>query len=463
MTMPRRSNNGLRKLCPCPRRRWPKCAHSWHFNFKPKGGTSFRFAVDAEAGKHIEAKGDAEALAEGWRAAIRAGTFRRRGEAPVAAETPTRDAISLHRFIERYVERCEPPVSQNDRGCLKKFAAFDVDGRPLGEHPFDGVTEDTVEVFFASLRRAGRAASTRNKFVQAIKAAFRWATKKGYLARNPIADADGLKREKPRKRDRRLVPDVVDDNGKIVHEGEERRLLAVSGPRLRLMIIGAIETCCRRGELRALRWRDVDLVKRELVVRAVEKGARKTGVARHLPISTRLAGELEMKRTALEMTLRSGPAKRLSDRDVAAMLGECYVFGDEVGETLGDFKRAWRTAVLKAHGLVPQWTKSGKGLAPESLAALKLTNLKFHDLRHEGGSRLAERGWQPHEVQAMLGHANVSQTSTYLNVTRLGLHAVMRRNDDADPRCKPVASATQTDPSRDCNDAPTDDTQTVVN
>ena len=69
----RSQNRGLRKICGCPRRNWAKCSHSWHFNFKPKGGPSFRFSVDSEAGKHIASKGDAEALADVWRPAIRAG------------------------------------------------------------------------------------------------------------------------------------------------------------------------------------------------------------------------------------------------------------------------------------------------------------------------------------------------------------------------------------------------------
>jgi hypothetical protein len=38
----------------------------------------------------------------------------------------------------------------------------------------------------------------------------------------------------------------------------------------------------------------------------------------------------------------------------------------------------------------------------------------------------------------MLGHANISQTDTYLNVGRMGLHESMKRFDDV--RCKTVAS-----------------------
>jgi hypothetical protein len=40
-------------------------------------------------------------------------------------------------------------------------------------------------------------------------------------------------------------------------------------------------------------------------------------------------------------------------------------------------------------------------------------------------------GFPLHHVQQMLGHADISTTSTYLNVTRLGLHESMKKLDDA--------------------------------
>ena len=57
----------------------------------------------------------------------------------------------------------------------------------------------------------------------------------------------------------------------------------------------------------------------------------------------------------------------------------------------------------------------------------KVPDLHFHDLRHEAGSRLLEAGWPLHHVQEMLGHADLKQTSTYLNVTQVGLQDFMRR------------------------------------
>jgi site-specific recombinase XerC len=62
---------------------------------------------------------------------------------------------------------------------------------------------------------------------------------------------------------------------------------------------------------------------------------------------------------------------------------------------------------------------------------LRQIDLHFHDLRHEAGCRWLEAGWPIHHVQEMLGHANLSQTSTYLHAAEMGLQESMRRFDAA--------------------------------
>ena len=52
---------------------------------------------------------------------------------------------------------------------------------------------------------------------------------------------------KPNRRDRRLESDAIDDNGKRVKDGEERRLLAVANPWMQRLIIAALETAMRQG------------------------------------------------------------------------------------------------------------------------------------------------------------------------------------------------------------------------
>ena len=72
-----------------------------------------------------------------------------------------------------------------------------------------------------------------------------------------------------------------------------------------------------------------------------------------------------------------------------------------------------------------------------------MVNLHLHDLRHEAGCRWLEQGWPIHHVQEMLGHANLSQTSTYLHASETGLQESMRRFDAA--RGKSVAKESPTE------------------
>ena len=96
--------------------------------------------------------------------------------------------------------------------------------------------------------------------VHLIKAAFRWAARKGYIARSPVSDDSTLIRSKHAQRARRMTP------------GEEAALLDAAqtltrgaGGRLYGLIVAAIETGCRLGELLAWQWADVDLDHRETI------------------------------------------------------------------------------------------------------------------------------------------------------------------------------------------------------
>jgi integrase len=427
----RHRNNGIRKICECSRRNWSKCAHSWYFNFKPRGGQAYQFSLDVEINDHLATKEDAKREADRIRTEIRAGTFVRAAERQWAAATAPAvpGDTTVKTFATTYTGRVSEVRERNeswknDQYMFAQLAAFTLpDGTILGDKALAAVTEDDLEAFLVHLRAIGRAASTRNQYVQLLKASFRWATKKGYLTRNPISEDSALKRVKVAQRNRRLAPDVVDKHGKLLEAGEERRLLAAAGPRLQNVIIAALDTCCRRGELLSLQWGDVNLERGELTIRA-EKA--KDGDTRVLPISARLSAILKMAKT--------DPAGK--DYKPAA-----YVFG-ELGLQVDNIKRAWETCVLKAHGHEPEWAKTG--LAPTSRAALRAIDLHFHDLRHEGASRLLESGWPLHHVQEMLGHSSLEQTSTYLNVERVGLQASMRKTDEARTGCNPVAILTGT-------------------
>ena len=309
----------------------------------------------------------------------------------------------------------------NDAACLATLGAVEIaPGEKLADRLIGRITEDDLEVVFAALRTT-KAVSTRNHYLQTIKALEKWGRRKGYLAKPWLGEFTSLKREKHARCDRRLVADELGKDGKVKTPGEERRLLAVATPWLQRLIIAAVETGCRRGELLSLQWTDVSLQANTITIRA-EKA--KDGDRRVLPVSQRLKGVLEMVRHDPEGKEHSPAA---------------FVFGDAIGGRIADPKKAWVKACTAA-GII---------------------NLHFHDLRHEAGSRLLEAGWPLHHVQEMLGHADLKQTSTYLNVTQVGLQDSMRRFGTQPFQA--VANEPESEHPLTGNDQPTKSEQETVN
>ena len=208
---------------------------------------------------------------------------------------------------------------------INQLLAFPViDDCRLGDKSVRLLTEDDLEAFIKHLASLGRAASTRNHDVQLIKAMSKWAVRKGYRGTPLIAeDSDVVRRKKEAQRSRRLEPD------------EEEKLLPAAKPHLQALIIAALESCCREGELLTLQWTDVSLARDEMTIRAENAKDRED---RTIPISSRLRRILEVRR---------------HDADGRAFPPSAYVFGNEVGRRVGSVKRAWQTTVLRAHGHQP--------------------------------------------------------------------------------------------------------------
>jgi integrase len=399
--------DGLRKICGCPPRSWSRCGHVWYFAYMWKL-KPWRFSLDREVARPITTEREARKEAERIKTEIRAGTFRVSTTATTPAALPLREYADI--FLAQFKPGRTPTARQNDASRLAVLTAFRCpDGRILGELPIGLITEGELEVFLAALQTRGRAASTRNHYLQLFKSLSRWGVKKGYLLRPWIGPETDLKREKGAQRHRRVSPEEV------------QALLAEAHPRLQRLIIGALETACRLGELLGLRWADVDLNRGEVHIRAESAKSRNHRV---LPLSARLKAVLEMAR----LDPRGHPFPP-----------EASVFGNAVGDRLKQIRTAWETAVLKAHGIEPTRTATGQ-LTATARRQLQEIDLHFHDLRHEAGSRFLEAGWPIHHVKDMLGHADLKTTGIYLNVTTTGLKESMAKFDDGRPTLQEFAT-----------------------
>lgn len=183
----------------------------------------------------------------------------------------------------------------------------------------------------------------------------------GYPVANPVREIRMPKPGQPRKR--RLEP------------GEEEVLIAAcaeSGSKyLAPLVILAIETGMRLGELASMTWRNVDLQKRTVYL-----ADTKNGSARTVPLSTRAV------RVLAEMPV--------------SITGRVYT------GKVGSMKVAFRNALHKA--------RDGAECGPF------LVGLRFHDLRHEAVSRLLEMGLNPLQVGMVSGHKTLAMLQRYAHL-----------------------------------------------
>jgi integrase len=154
---------------------------------------------------------------------------------------------------------------------------------------------------------------------------------------------------------------------RFLTEDERRRLLvacrASESPDLYLFVLMALTTGARKGELRGLHWREVDLQRRWAVFPRT-----KNGDARGVPLTQ-----------AVVDLLRARP-RQPNDLDV-------LVFPR-------DMTRAWESAVARA------------GIA----------DFRFHDCRHSAASLLVQSGANLSEVAVLLGHRGIQMTARYAHV-----------------------------------------------
>lgn len=347
----RRSTTGhLRKLCGCSK--WKECTHQWYVDYKaPKDHPNRpdeRLRRNLEALTGRKAADFAEAQEEARRAIV-AWLDKRDARKLQPADRPT-----LAKVLDEYVGR--PGAAANDALQVKVITHAVVGGRLFGQWHAADITRETLDQF-----RATRPRVAGNRNLALLRAMFNWAVVGGLLPATPfrVGHVTVVKLAREEARTRRL------------HAGEEESLL-LSANGLKPLIIAALETGCRRGELLGLQWRDVR--DREIILPASKTKARRD---RRIPISG---------------VLRAVLVARRNDPAGTPLPPDAYVFGDEVGRRRGLFKTAWRLTLERA----------------------KVEDLHFHDLRREAGSRWMDAGIPLATIQRWLGHANISQTSKYL-------------------------------------------------
>ncbi len=222
----------------------------------------------------------------------------------------------------------------------------------LGTATLENVTALRVEEF--QQRRAQEVSpATVNRETALLKHMFNMAERWGlYRGANPV----------------RWVKFLPENNlqFRTLSEDEEQQLLAASPPYLRELILFAVNTGLRCGDIFDLKWQEVDLESKRI---ALIMG--KTRHALEVPLNENAFGILSQKR--------------------AVMHGPYVFYNPATGDRYSDLKAGFKAALNRA----------------------KLSGITWHTLRHTFASRLTCSGADLVTVKELLGHSTVTLTMRY--------------------------------------------------
>jgi integrase len=415
---------GIYKRCEHRGRERDRCSHPWYGSFKLPSRPRARVALEKWSGDEVETKGQAQAIFDEIKAAVRAGTFDPRGRGvTVPKDGPLTFRQLVKVFEERYVAAKQLKTAGDFKWRLKPLL------ERFGDRPITNIRAADVEDWQADLRKPRLvngsvrtpSAVTVNRAVEHLRRILNWAVSREYMSSSPFTrgGVSVIKFDREdNRRNRRISPE------------EEERLIAAAPPHLRALMILAFDAGVRAGEMLKLRIQDADLERQELTLRA---HTTKSGKTRTVPISTkRLRAVIEWFRTDARGHTRPSRAPLIVDA---------------AGESIGGFRTSWETAVLRAHGYTPTKERplrnsKTNSLTPEARKAFNALDLHWHDLRHEYACRLAERGVPITKIQYLLGHASVVTTERYIHHTLAELSkaaAVLERGGAFDATSHPKA------------------------
>jgi len=246
----------------------------------------------------------------------------------------------------------------------------------FGPTPVGEITREDVRGFATALERKGLAPKSRANALGTLHSLIEFAIDEGWMVgENPVKRV-----EKP------TVAEADPDVHFLETEEIEALLRAVPDDPLgrveRVMYLTAAMTGMRQGELFALRWRDVDWTARRIRVRRNfvrgEFGTPKSKrSSRSVPLASRVATELE-----------------LLSQDSRWKGHDDLVFAHpETGKPID------RSKLLKRF-------KAALGRAD-------VRAVRFHDLRHTFGTRMAAQGMPMRVLQELMGHRDFKTTLIY--------------------------------------------------
>lgn len=291
-----------------------------------------------------------------------------------------------------------------------------IEGTDLGNMKITKIKQLHIRAFYSGLVKKGYAANTIKLYHNLIYPALELAVDSDIIRKNPAKDCKkgigGTKREREAM--------TIEEQEKMLAFVKESIRYNIYYP----MLIFALSTALRVGELTGLRWSDVDLkqnvihVRQQLIYKNLGDGCQfyiqplKTEAGRRDIPLTAVARKSLIKQREFNMML----GKEAKVQEVEGISD--FVFINSQGKPYATNAVNFVLAnIVKGYNQIEERKAENEHRVPALLP-----HVSAHILRHTACTRLAETGLEPKVLQYIMGHANVSITLdvyTHLDFTEI--------------------------------------------
>jgi integrase len=288
---------------------------------------------------------------------------------------------TVKQFLEHWLEEVHKPAIRISSYVLYRGMLDNHILPELEQYKLRQLTVGHVDSFYAKKARQGLSASTIKVLHGVLHSALAHAVTVNLVVRNVSAIA---KKSLPRQTRYEIAP--------LTKEQAHLLLEHARGEQSEALLILALTTGMRRGELVALRWSDIHFEEAYLQIR---RSARTAAHGYGLQITepkTRSSRRKIVLSPLVTRALTQHRVRQEEAREAAANAWQAsdLVFCGRHGEYLDpDTLRNWLKKILKEAGL---------------------PSIRFHDLRHSAATLLMEMGVHVKVVKELLGHSNASMT-----------------------------------------------------
>jgi integrase len=291
--------------------------------------------------------------------------------------------ITVGQFLDRWLEHIKPLVSPRTHERYDEIVTKNLKpllGAVLLSKLRPMQISDAYAKALSSGRRDGKgglAPSTVRYLHVILKSAMGQAVRWQMLARNPVdaVDPPKIERSAMNTYDLAQTADLID---------------ATRGTRMTTTVMLAVLCGLRRGEIAALRWRNINLAAAQLAVTESAEQTRagvrykqpKSGKGRTVALSARVVNELRSRRVQQAQELLVLGIPLTDDAFVVAQADGCPLQPRSI-------TRQWLT-LLSNNKTLPR--------------------IRFHDLRHAHATHMLSSGIHPKVASERLGHSKVGIT-----------------------------------------------------